>query len=254
MPQVIDFSRIRVSCANCNLQELCLPRGLEKKDLDKLGNLVEQTRSIQQGDFLFRAGDPFRHLYAVRTGVIKLYLTTVNGDEQIIGFFFPGEILGLDAIDDRKHSCTAVALETSSCCKFPFDRLGELCQSITGLNSQMMRLMSRELSNENQLLLTLSKKNAEEKLATFLITLSDRFRRLGYSPTEFRLSMSRQDIGNYLGITLETVSRVLNKLSREHLISLDQKLVIIRQPEKLRKLAACPEGSPDRQTRRSIPR
>lgn len=253
MPQVIDFSRIRASCANCNLQELCLPRGLDKKDLDRLGNMVEQTDALQQGEYLFRAGDPFGNLYAVRSGVIKLFLTSANGDEQIIGFFFPGEILGLDAIDDRKHACSAIALETSSCCKFSFDRLDKLCQSIDGLNSQMMRLMSRELSNENQLLLTLSKKNAEEKLATFLVTLSDRFRRLGYSATEFRLSMSRQEIGNYLGLTLETVSRVLNKMSRDRLISLDQKLVTLREPEKLKKLAACSEGLPDRLTRRGIP-
>ncbi|HSR63847.1 MAG TPA: fumarate/nitrate reduction transcriptional regulator Fnr [Gammaproteobacteria bacterium] len=252
MPKVIDFSRIRASCASCNLQELCLPRGLHRKDLELLGRLVEQSDPLQQGAFLFRAGDPFRHLYAVRTGVIKLYLTTAAGDEQIIGFYFPGEILGLDAIDDRKHTCSAIALETSSCCKFSFDSLDKLCQSVDGLNAQMMRLMSRELSNENQLLLTLSKKNAEEKLATFLVTLSDRFRRLGYSATEFRLSMSRQDIGNYLGLTLETVSRVLNKFGRDRLISLDQKLVIIRQPEKLMKLAACSEGSPDNLTRQRI--
>ncbi len=218
------------------------------ENLEQLDQLVDRTAPLHQGDFLFRAGDKFSQLYAVRSGSIKLFMTSESGEEQIIGFYFPGEILGLDAIDQQKHSCSAVALETSTFCSFPFKRLTELCTTLPELNFQMYRLMSHEISQENELLLTLSKKNAEGKLATFLISISSRLKRLGYSSIEFRLSMSRQEIGNYLGLTLETVSRILNRFQRENYILVDHKLVKIKQQEKLAQLAQCIHTTPGENT------
>ncbi len=236
--QVIDFSKIKASCADCNLHELCLPRGLNMQDLERLETVVKRTRPLQSGDHLFRAGDVFENIYALRSGSVKLSLVDEQGTDQIIGFYFPGEILGLDAIDKKQHVCTAEALETSSYCAFPFSSIAEICHSVPELQNQMFRLMSRELTHENELLLTIGKKNAEERLATFLITLSSRFHRLGYSAREFKLSMSRQEIANYLGLTIETVSRLMSKFQREGMIQVSRKQVSINNMDMLKQLSS----------------
>ncbi|MCG8324792.1 MAG: fumarate/nitrate reduction transcriptional regulator Fnr [Thiotrichales bacterium] len=236
--KIIDFSRFRVTCANCNLSELCLPRGIDRDNLETLSNMVHQTSLFDPGQYLFRAGDKLENLIAIRTGTTKLFIVDETGEEQIVGFYFPGEILGLDAIETESHTCNAVALDSSSYCTFPYSQLDALCKNIPALRNQMFRFMSREITHENKLILTLNKRNSEEKLATFLITLSERFKRLGYSATEFKLSMSRQDIGNYLGLTIETVSRVLSRFNKEGLISLDRKQVRILDYPALKDLCA----------------
>lgn len=235
--KAIDFSKIKVSCSDCNLHELCLPRGLGIKDLERLEKLVRRTHPLHNGDYLFRDGTELKYIYALRSGSIKLIMLDEQGNDQIIGFYFPGEILGLDAIEKKKHQCSAIALETSSYCAFPFTSLTEICQSIPELQNQMFRLMSRELTHENELLLTIGKKNAEERLATFLVTLSGRFQRLGYSSREIKLSMSRQEIANYLGLTIETVSRIMSRFQREELISLNRKQVNIRNMEAIKQIS-----------------
>lgn len=242
--KAIDFSKIKVSCTDCNLHELCLPRGLDKYDLEILEKLVKHIRPLHNGDYLFRAGDDFHNIYALRSGSVKLVLVDENGNDQILGFYFPGEILGLDAIDKKRHLCSAIALETCSYCAFPFQNLTEVCHSIPELQNQMFRLMSRELTHENELLLTIGKKNAEERLATFLITLSSRFQRLGYSSKHIKLSMSRQEIANYLGLTIETVSRIMSRFQREELIQLNRKQVNIGNLEILKQISTgCNAGS-----------
>ena len=246
--KVIDFARIKTSCSSCSLHDLCLPRGLTQENLEQLDSLVDRTQPLHQGDYLFRAGDKFQQLYAVRSGSVKLCMTSESGEEQIIGFYFPGEIIGLDAIDQQFHSSSAVVMETSTFCALPFRKLIDLCIDLPDLNYQMMRLMSHELSEGNELLLTLCKKNADEKIATFLVSISGRLKRLGYSSSEFRLNMSRQEIGNYLGLTLETVSRILNKFQRSNIILIDHKLVKIKQAEKLAQLSSCSRGSAGEQT------
>ena len=242
--QVIDFSKIKVSCSDCNLHELCLPRGLEMEDLQVLEKLIKRTHPLQTGEYLFRAGQEFENIYALRSGSVKLNLMDEQGNDQILGFYFPGEILGLDAIHNKRHQCSAVALETSSYCAFPFSDLSEICQSVPELQNQLFRLMSKELSHENELLLTIGTKNAEERLATFLITLSSRFHRLGYSSREIKLSMSRQEIANYLGLTIETVSRIMSRFQREELIGVNRKQVHIRNMDMLRHISSgCNAGS-----------
>ncbi len=235
--QVFDISKFKVSCGDCTLAELCLPLGLNLDDLAELDNIIKQARPLQRGDYLFNTGDPFQRLYAIRSGAIKVYKVSEDGNEQILGFYLPGELLGFDAIEEQRHVCTAVALETSSYCSIPFSRLEDLCRQLPGLQHQMYRLMSREISTENKSLLLLGKKNAEDKIATFLISLSTRLNLLGYSATEFRLPMSRQEIGNYLGLTVETVSRIFSRLQKEKLISIDRKLIKIINTKSLHGLS-----------------
>jgi CRP/FNR family transcriptional regulator len=236
--QVFDISKFKVSCGNCSLSELCLPWGLKPDDLNELEKIIKRVRPLQRGEYLFHAGDRFQHIYAVRSGALKAYKTTEDGNEQILGFYLPGELLGLDAIDNMEHVCTTIALETSSFCSIPFHRLEELCHQIPGLQHQMYRLMSRELTTENESLMLLGKKSAEEKIATFLVNLSSRLHTLGYSATEFRLPMSRQEIGNYLGLTVETVSRIFSRLQKDKLIAIDRKLIKIVNSEALHNMCA----------------
>ncbi len=238
---VIDFTKIKVSCENCNLHELCLPHGLDGEDLDKLDRIVTRTQPLHKGDVLFHTGDKFSNLYAVRTGCIKLTASSDAGDEQILGFYLPGEIIGLDGIEKGIHACTAVALDTSSLCAISFHNLSDVCRQLPALNEQMFRLMGRELSHDNQLLLTVTKKNADGRIATFLLSLSTRFHRLGYSATEFRLAMSRSEIGNYLGLTFETVSRSLNKFQKQGLISINHKYIHILDSIGLKNACSEPE-------------
>ena len=212
--QAVDIRKFKASCENCNLTELCLPHGLNRNELSELEKLVRQNRPLHKGDYLFRCGDPLSSLYAVRSGSIKLFTNSDNGEEQIIGFYLPGEIVGLDGFENSRHSCCAVALETSSLCTFPHSQLMDVCKSIPALQEQMLRIMGREISHENRLLLTLGKKSAEERIATFLSSLSTRFHQLGFSADEFKLSMSRQEIGNYLGLTIETVSRIFSRFQK----------------------------------------
>jgi CRP/FNR family transcriptional regulator len=238
--KVIDFPKIKVSCEQCSLTELCLPRGLSESDLETLDRMVKRPQPVQKNSIVFRCGDRLDSLFAVRSGTIKLCLASDDGEEQILGFYLPGEIFGLDAIESGRHTCTATALETSSVCAFPYANLSDICRQIPTLHEQLMQLVGKELNNENRLLLTIGKKSAEERLATFLLSLSSRFSRLGYSSNEFRLTMSRQEIGNYLGLTIETVSRILTRFQKAGLIAIERRFVTILDMPALR--ATCGHG------------
>ncbi len=223
--QVINFSKLKAACSNCNLHELCLPRGLNAEDLGKLEHIIKGSRPINKGDAIFRAGDTFSSFYAVRSGSVKVYIMNETGEEQIVGFYFPGEIIGFDAIDQHQHICSAVAMEVTTFCSLPYNKINEICMEIPDLQNQIFRLMSRELSSENKLLLTISKRNAEERIATLLVTLSSRFHSLGYSAKEYNLPMSRQEIGSYLSLTIETVSRLFTKFQRNGLVTINKKAI-----------------------------
>ncbi len=246
--QVIDFSKIKATCSNCSLHELCLPRGLKIDDLEKLEVVVKGSRPIEKGTHIFRAEDPFESFYAVRSGSVKVYIINESGEEQIIGFYFPGEIIGFDGIEHHKHTCSAVSMETATYCSLPYEKITDICKKIPDLQNQMFRLLSREISNDNQLLLTINKRSAEEKIATFLISLSSRFQKLGYSAKEYNLPMSRQEIGNYLGLTIETVSRLFTKFQRNGLVKINRKAIIL---ENLPAIHAICDGFSDRSTNKN---
>ncbi|KXX64325.1 MULTISPECIES: fumarate/nitrate reduction transcriptional regulator Fnr [Marichromatium] len=221
--KVVSLETIRVACKNCTLSSLCLPMGLTQEDVERLDDIVKRTRPLHRGDFLFRDGDRFRSLYVVKTGSVKTFAPSPEGGEQVLGFHLPGEIIGLDAIDKDEHACSAKVLETSAICEIPFQRLEELTCSIPSLQHQMYRLLSKEIGHDTDMLLLLGKKNAEERLAAFLLSLSQRLHKRGLSPSDFYLSMSRHEIGNYLGLAVETVSRLFTRFQDDGLMRVDRK-------------------------------
>jgi CRP/FNR family transcriptional regulator len=230
------------ACASCNLRELCLPVGLAACDLDRLDTLVDVRRTVRRGDALFRSGEPFASIYAVRAGFFKTTISTEDGRDQVTGFQMTGELLGLDAIGDAMHHCDAVALEDSQVCVIPFARLEDLAHSFPVLQRQLHRVMSREIVRDHGVMLLLSSMTAEERVAAFLLNLSQRLQSRGFSPTSFVLRMTRADIGAYLGIKLETVSRTFSRLQQDGVIEVDQREIRLVDPEALRKLVAGDEA------------
>ncbi|GGM22369.1 fumarate/nitrate reduction transcriptional regulator Fnr [Pseudomonas asuensis] len=224
-------------CKDCSLAPLCLPLSLNLEDLDELDSIVKRGRPLKKGDYLFRQGDGFGSVFAVRSGALKTFSVTDNGEEQITGFHLPSELVGLSGMDTELHPVSAQALETTSVCEIPFEHLDELADQLPQLRRQLMRVMSREIRDDQQMMLLLSKKSADERIATFLVNLSARFRARGFSAQQFRLSMSRNEIGNYLGLAVETVSRVFTRFQQSGIIEAEGKEVHILDSIKLCALA-----------------
>lgn len=241
--QVIRLSELKSHCQNCSLYDLCLPMGLEVGDLERLENVIKPRQSIDKNDFLYRIGEPLKSIYAIRSGSFKTYLTNPDGTEQIIGFSLPGELLGLDAISENQHSCSSKALETSNVCEIPFERLESLARDIPNLQHQLFRLMSKEIQQDQNLMLLLAQMPAETRLASFLLGLSERLNKRGYAANEFNLSMSRGDIANLLGMAVETISRLLGHFQDDGLLRVVRKHITILDSDRLRKLAThCASG------------
>ncbi len=228
-----------VRCGDCRLSGICLPLALEAADIAELDRIVQRGRPLQRNGHLYREGDSFTSVFAVRSGALKAYRTTDNGREQVTGFYLPGEILGLDGIAEAHYGSSAVALETSAVCEIPFDALEKLGMVIPSLQRHFMRLMSREISYDRQLITLLGKNTAAERIVALLLSLSSRNARRQLSATRFRLPMSRSDIGNYLGLTVETVSRTLTRLQRDDLIQVDNREVELLQPTALAAILAA---------------
>ncbi len=235
--KVIDLASIKAACKQCMLHRLCLPVGMDGSDLERLEQIIQRARPLRRADYLFKQGARFHSIYAVRSGSLKTYTITGDGHEQVTGFYLPGELVGLDAIVSERHPCSAVTLETTSCCQIPFDQLEQLAGTLPSLRHQLLRLMSKEIMQDQRLLLLLGKKSAEERLATLLLSLSLRFEQRGFSGREFNLSMSRADIGNYLGLAVETVSRLFTRGREQGLLEVAGKRVRLLDTDSLRKLA-----------------
>jgi CRP/FNR family transcriptional regulator len=230
----LSLEEIRVSCSDCSLTGLCLPHGMDGGEIEELEKIVKRLPPMQSGQHLYRAGDKGRSLYAVRSGAAKSYCITESGDEQVLGFTLPGELVGLDGLSDGFYTSSSIVLETSSVCEMPFESLESLCASLPGLNRQIMRIAAKEISADQQMLMQLGKRTAEERLASFLLSLSSRFRQRGLSATEFNLPMSRQDIGNYLGLAIETVSRLFAHFQEQGLLRVNRKQITIIDLERLK--------------------
>src|SRR5690606_4391649 len=210
-------------CKDCSLAVLCLPLSLNMEDLNALDEIVKRGRPLKKGEYLFRQGDIFNSVFAVRAGSLKTFSVTDLGEEQITGFHLPSELVGLSGMDTELYPVSAQALETTSVCEIPFERLDELSTQLPQLRRQLMRLMSREIRTDQQMMLLLSKKTADERIATFLVNLSARFRARGFSANQFRLAMSRNEIGNHLGLAVETVSRVFTRFQSSGLLQAEGK-------------------------------
>jgi CRP/FNR family transcriptional regulator len=230
------------ACSNCNLRELCLPVGLSPGDLDRLDSLVMTRLTVRRGESLFRRGDSFASIYAVRSGFFKTTVSTEDGRDQVTGFQMTGELLGLDGIGDAAHNCDAVALEDSQVCVIPYGRLEELAQQFAGLQRQFHRVMSREIVRDHGVMLLLSSMTAEERVAAFLLNLSRRLEARGFSASSFLLRMTRAEIGAYLGLKLETVSRSFSKFHDGGILDVRQREVRIVDPAALRRLVAGDAG------------
>lgn len=230
----IDVDHLRVSCKECNLRELCFPHGMNDDELHNMDQVVEQPKPLHKSDFLYRDGDSAISIYAVRSGCVKTMTESANGDEQIVGFHLPGELLGLDGFAEGSHTCNAVALETSSVCELPLNQLDALCHKLPGLQKQLRRIMGKEVSNDHKLLLLLGKMTAEERLASFLLSLSSRMEERHWKEAEFNLTMPRQDIANYLGMAVETVSRLFASFQSEKIIEVDRRHITILDLQRLK--------------------
>lgn len=221
----LSYRGIDVTCKDCSLNPFCLPVAVRDDQLAELDCIIKRGRPLRKGDHLFRANDLFHSIYAVRSGTIKTYATTEDGDEQVTGFYLPGELLGVDGIYSGEHSNSARALEAAAVCEIPFDQLEILSARIPTLQHHFFQLMSREIRLDQQLIMLLSKKSADERIAALLMSISSRHNRRGLSASGFRLPMSRNDIGNFLGLAVETVSRVFTRLQKQGIIIVDGKEV-----------------------------
>ncbi|PWG62148.1 fumarate/nitrate reduction transcriptional regulator Fnr [Sediminicurvatus halobius] len=239
---VSDFrvSSLRSACTNCSLVQLCLPVSLSQSDVALLDDIVQRRRPLQRNDHLYREGDDFHAIYAVRSGALKTYTVSSGGEEQVTGFHLPGELVGLDAINTWRHPCSAEALETTSVCELPFERLEDLASEIPGLQRQLLRLMSREIFSDQEMLFAMARRTAEERLAILLLSLSDRFARRGLSATRFRLPMARSELGNYLGLAPETMSRLFRRFRDQGWLSAEGREVRLTDVEALHELAGRP--------------
>jgi CRP/FNR family transcriptional regulator len=214
---------LRVACSSCNLRELCLPVGLNPAELQQLDGLVAKRRSVPRGEHLFRNGERFEALYAVRTGFFKTCVNSEDGRDQVTGFQMAGELLGLDGISSDHHHCDAVALEDSSVCTIPYGQLETLSREFTVLQRQFHKIMSREIVRDHGVMLLLGNMRAEERLAAFLLNLTRRLQARGFSASSLVLRMTREEIGSYLGLKLETVSRTFSKFQDDGLMEVKQR-------------------------------
>ncbi len=214
-----------VACRQCGVYRLCLPLGLHGGDMTLLESVVKRKETYKRGQLLFSPGDRFDFIYAIRGGSVKTSVCTPDGRVQITGFHIAGELLGLSALASGKYSSEARALETTSVCRVEAEQLDQLAQKIPSLQYQMMKIMSGQIRRDEELMLLLGRRSAEERLAEYLLGLSRRFAARKFSPTQFNLSMSRGDIGNYLGIAEETVCRILTRFQNAGLIAIERRHV-----------------------------
>jgi CRP/FNR family transcriptional regulator len=232
----MDTGAIKVACSKCNLRELCLPVGLTPSEVDRLDAIIGKRRKVKRGDPVFRNGEAFASLYAVRTGAFKTVVASPDGREQVTGFQMAGELLGLDGIGTERHTCDAVALEDSELCVVPYSQLGGLSREFPVLQTHFHKIMSREIVRDHGVMLLLGSMRAEERLAAFLLNLAQRLKARGFSSSEMILRMTREEIGSYLGLKLETVSRTFSKMQADGVLQVNQRNIHIQDLEALQQL------------------
>lgn len=229
----IDLAHLRKSCGQCSLQVLCLPASIDADDIARLDRIVLNRRPLQRGETLFRAGQPLGSLFVAREGAFKSVAIDGEGQTQVIGFHLPGELLGLDALGAGKHACEAVALTQANVCEVPLGQLEGIAAQVPGLQHQLLRIIGQGINRDQAHIEMLGRRNAQERMAIFLHQLSERYRALGRPAAKFYLPMSREDIGSYLGLVIETVSRTLGKMQDEGVIAVNGREISIRNEARL---------------------
>ncbi len=241
LPPTLDVQALRASCSRCSMHQLCLPMGLGEADMDRLDQIIGRRRKVPRDTILYRMSDPFVNLYAIRLGHFKTSQIDPAGEQRITGFQMNGELLGMDAISTDHHHCEAVALEDSEVCEIPFARLEELFSHIPTLLHHFHRMMSQEITREQSVMLLLGNMRADQRFAAFLVNLGSRYAARGYSATQFQLRMSREDIANYLGLTIESISRLINKFKKQGLMHVRNREVVLLDHAMLKAMAAGTE-------------
>lgn len=228
-------------CSSCALHNLCLPTGLNDADMLRLDQIIGRRRRVPRDGHLYRMEDGFTKLYAIRLGHFKTYRDNASGEQQITGFQMPGELLALDAIGTGRHPCSAVALEDSEVCEIPFAKLEELFGEVPMLLRHFHRLMSQEITREQSAILVIGGMRAEQRLAVFLVNLGARYAARGYSAHTFQLRMMREEIANYLGLTIESISRLLSRFKKMGLLQVSNREIVVLDPARMKAIAAGTE-------------
>ncbi len=231
-----EITKLQSACSQCNLQELCLPIGLSESELSLVDSLVDERRKIARGEAIFRAGDRFTAIYAVKLGFFKTEVLSEDGRHQVTSFYMTGEVLGMDGISAETHHCDAIALEDSEVCLIPFHELETISVKIPTMQRHLHRVMSREIVRDQGMMMMLGAMRAEERVIAFLLNLSQRYATRGYAATDFNLRMTREEIGSYLGLKLETVSRTFSHLQEEGLLQVEKKHIRLVDTVRLRKM------------------
>lgn len=245
----IDLASLRRSCGPCSLRQLCLPAGIGTTDLARLDGVVRRRRPLRRDERLFRHGDVLASIYVVRNGAFKTVSLSEGGDERVVGFHLPGELMGLDAMAGGEHRCEAVALDPSEACEVPVDELAAIAAQLPGLQRQLMRVIGQSIMLDQDHVEMLSRRQADGRIALFLHGLGERLRHIGQSPLQFRLMMSREDIASYLGLAIETVSRGFTRLHDDGVIAVSGRLVEVRDIAELGRRAHGGEPPPAEQRR-----
>ena len=244
---VLDLARLRLGCAQCSLQQLCLPAGVNADELVRLEEIVRRKRPIERGERLFRFGDALTSVYVARHGAFKTIMLSESGEEQVVGFHLAGELIGLDALGTGKHRLEAIALTTAHVCEVPFLDLANVAAQLPSLQQQLLRVIGQSADRDQDHMGMLVRRQANERIALFLHGLSERLQRLGESGSQFKLPMSREDIARFLGLALETVSRGFSRLQEDGVISVLGRRLEILDHDELDRLA---HGADSHESRR----
>jgi len=232
----MNHDTFKIACANCNMRELCMPIGMSQEELNRIDEIIGARRKVKRGETLFHNGEKFSHLYAIRTGFFKTCITSEDGRDQVTGFQMAGEIIGLDGIVNDSHTCDAVALEDAEICALPFAQIESLSREVNSLQHHVHKIMSREIVREHGVMLLLGSMRAEERLAAFLLNLAQRLHSRGFSQSELVLRMTREEIGSYLGLKLETISRTFSRFVEDGIVEVKQRHVRILNTQALQEI------------------
>lgn len=227
---------IKIACSNCNMRELCMPVDLSQDELDRIDRVIGARRKVKRGETLYHNGEKFTNLYAIRTGFFKTCITSEDGRDQVTGFQMAGEVIGLDGIVHDHHTCDAIALEDAEICAMPFAQIEDLSREVNSLQHHVHKIMSREIVREHGVMLLLGSMRAEERLAAFLLNLAQRLHARGFSKSELVLRMTREEIGSFLGLKLETISRTFSKFVDDGIVDVKQRHVHILNTHALQEI------------------
>ncbi len=229
------------SCRDCRMNALCIPISLRSEELYKLDQIIKRGSPFQAQQAIFKCGDKYTAVYAVRSGSIKSFCIDNDGREQVTGFYLPGEIFGWDGLAENYYQNTAVALETTSVCEIPYNQLELLAATIPSINRHIMQMVGKEIAADQRLIALLAANSAHQRLASLLLSISDRLAQQKLSSTRFRLPMSRGEISNYLGLTVETVSRAFSHFQRAGYLKVNKKEIELVDKQRLEQLLTNPE-------------